>query len=92
MAISARNAIQVKGRETMTLDTEQRIETPAKSAAKPPPRAVESGYHLFQTMDELRTRHGVAWRTKERTLHVAAALGGGALLFAALYAVILFLE
>jgi hypothetical protein len=77
----------------MTADTEQRIETPAKTAAKPSPRAAEqTGYRLFQTMDELRTGHRGAWRTKERILHVAVALAGGALLFAALYAGILFLE
>lgn len=77
----------------MTLDTEQRIETPAETAAKPPPRAGEErGYRLFQTMDELRTRHGGAQRTKHRILHAAAALAGGSLLFAVLYAVILFLE
>ncbi len=77
----------------MTLDTEQRIATPAKTAAKPAPRAVEeSEYRLFQTMDELRTRHGGARSTKERILHAAAALAGGSLLFTGLYAVVLFLQ
>ncbi len=79
----------------MTLDTEQRIETtaPAETVAKPPPRTTEERrYHLFQTMDELRDRHGTAARTKYRLMHIAAALAGGSLLFAALYAVILFLE
>ncbi len=77
----------------MTRDTEERIETPAETAAKPPPStAEERGYRLFQTMDELRVRHGSAAGTKDRLLHAAAALVGGSLLFAALYAVILFLE
>jgi len=77
----------------MTLDTEQRIETmaPAESAAKPPPPS-ERGYRLFQTMDELHVRHGTATRTKDRVMHAAVAFVGGSLLFAALYAVILFLE
>lgn len=79
----------------MTLDTEQRIETtaPAETAAKPPPDVqTERGHSLFQTMDELRARHGNAEGTKERVMHAAAALIGGSLLFAALYAAILFLE
>ncbi len=79
----------------MTFDTEQHIETtaPAASAAKPPPPlGEERGYRLFETMDELRARHGNATGRKHRMMHAAAALLGGALLFASLYAVILFLE
>ena len=79
----------------MTLDTEQLIETtaPAETVAKPPPDVqTERGHSLFQTMDELRASHGNAEGAKERVMHAAAALIGGSLLFAALYAVILFLE
>jgi hypothetical protein len=77
----------------MTIDTEQRIETSAETAGKPPPRTAEDrGYRLFQTMGELRARHGTGARTKHRLLHAAAALAGGSLLFATLYAIILFLE
>ncbi len=79
----------------MTLDTEQRIErtAPAETAAKPPPPAGgERSYRLFQTMDELRTRNGNRTDTKQRMMQAAAALIGGSLLFAALYAVILFVE
>ena len=79
----------------MTLDTEQRIErtVPAQTAAKPPPQlAEERGFRPFQTMDELRARHGVQTGTKHRVLRTAAAMLGGLLLFGALYAVILFLE
>ena len=79
----------------MTLDTEERMETtaPAESAAKPPPVPKQGrGAHLFQTMAQLRARHGQAMCPKGRAMHVAVALLGGAMLFAALYAVILFLE
>jgi len=77
----------------MTLDTERCIDTPAETAAKPAARTAEGrGHRLFQTMDELRARHGTVARTKHRLLHAAAALAGGSLLFAALYAIILFLE
>ena len=79
----------------MTLDTEQRIEraVPAQKAGKPPPQVGEErGYRLFQTMDELRARLGNRTGTKHWVMHAAAALIGGSLLFAALYAVILFLE
>lgn len=79
----------------MTLDTEQRIERTASAQAAerpPPPAAGERGYRLFQTMDELRARHGDASGTKHRVMNAAAALIGGALLFAALYTVILFLQ
>lgn len=77
----------------MTLDTEQRIDTPGEAAAKPPPRTAEDrGYRLFQAMDELSARHGTGVRTEHRLLLAAAALAGGSLLFAALYATILFLE
>jgi len=78
----------------MTPDVQQGVETPAEIAAKPPPRAAEERvYGLFQTMDELQTRHGGRRAAyKDRVLHVAAALAGGSLLFAAVYAVILFLE
>ena len=77
----------------MTLDTEQRIDTPAETTATPPPRTAEDRrYHLFQTIDELRARHGPCVHTKHRLLNAAAALAGGWLLFAALYAIILFLE
>lgn len=79
----------------MTLDTQQRIETtaPAETAAKPPPHiAGERDHRLFQTIDELHVRHGNRARTKDRVVHAAVALGGGLLLFVALYAVILFLE
>lgn len=79
----------------MTLDTEQRIQStaPAEASAKPPPVTTEDcGYRLFQTMDELNARHGNAFGTNQRMMHAAAALIGGSLMFAALYAVILFLE
>lgn len=79
----------------MTFDTEQRIEptAPAETNVKPPPYAgEESGHHLFQTMDELRARHGNPTGRKHRTTYAAVALVGGSLLFVALYAVILFLE
>jgi hypothetical protein len=79
----------------MTLDTEQRIETtpPAETSAKPPPHfGGDRGYRMFQTMNELRGRHGTAPGAGHRVMHTALALTGGALLFASLYAVILFLE
>lgn len=77
----------------MTLDTEPCIDTPAETAATPAAHTAEHrGYRLFQTMDELRARHGTITRMKHRLLHAAAALAGGSLLFAALYAIILFLE
>ena len=79
----------------MTLDTEQRIEPtpPLETSAKPPPRFEgEPSDRLFQTLDELHRRHGTAPGTEHRVMHTAVALIGGALLFASLYAVILFLE
>lgn len=79
----------------MTLDTEQRIETtaPAESSAKPPPYIEgERAHRLFQDIEELHVRHGNARRTKDRVMHATVALVAGSLLFAALYAAILFLE
>ena len=79
----------------MTSDTEQRIEptAPAETNMKPPPHVgEESGHHLFQTMDELRARHGNPMGPRHRTTYAAVALVGGSLLFVALYAAILFLE
>jgi len=77
----------------MTLQTENRVENaaPAETYANPPPgTALERG--LFQAMDELRARHGVAVGLKQRVIHGLAALLAGLLLFGALYTVILFLE
>lgn len=76
----------------MRLDTEQRIveASLAEACAKPPPRV--SDLRLFQTMDELRARHGETTAMKQRIMHAAGALLAGTLLFAALYGVILFLE
>lgn len=79
----------------MTLDTEQRRNStaPAEASGKPPPHIREEhGYSLFQSMDQLRVRHGDAASTGRRMMHGAVALSAGLLLFAALYAVILFLE
>jgi hypothetical protein len=77
----------------MTLDTERPVEptAPAENSAKPPLHP-ERGHRLFQTMDELHVRHGNATHTKDRVMRAAVAFIGGSLLFAALYAVILFLE
>jgi hypothetical protein len=79
----------------MTHDTEQRIKgtVPAETVAKPPPQVGEErDAGLFQTMDELRARHSNGMGAKHRIMHAAAALVGGSLLFATLYALILFLE
>ena len=79
----------------MLIDTEQRMQTtmPAETAAKPPPDILdEKRYQLFQTMEGLRSRHGEMQGTKDRLVHAAAAIIGGSVLFAALYALILFLE
>lgn len=79
----------------MALDTEQRIKGPfpAETVVKPPPQVGEErDDRLFQTMDELRARHSNGMGTKHRIMHAAAALVGGSLLFAALSALILFLE
>lgn len=77
----------------MTLDAEQRIKgmVPAESVAKPPPHAGEErDDRLFRTVDELRARHSDGVRTKPGMMHAAAAFVRGPLLFASLYAVILF--
>jgi hypothetical protein len=76
----------------MRLDTEQPIveAAPAEACAKPPPRV--SDLRLFQTMDELRSRHGEATGMKQRIMYAAGALLAGTLLFAALYGLILFPE
>ena len=79
----------------MTFDTEQRIETtPAvETSAKPPPHFEgDRSDRLFQTVDELHGRHGTAPGAGHRVMNTVVALIGGALLFASLYAVILFLE
>ena len=78
----------------MTLDTEERIDQTAleENSAKPPPHIGEEvGHGLFQSMDELRVRHGNTAGGKQRLVHAAAALLAGLLLFIALYTVILFL-
>lgn len=79
----------------MTLDTEQRTDrmAPVAAIAKPPPHTMEEqGGSLFQSMDELRTRHADAEGTGQRIMQWAMALLTGLLLFAILYGVILFLE
>lgn len=75
----------------MILQTEQRTDSVAP-AGTPPRAAAEGGLRLFQTMDELRARHGGAAGTKQRMIRLVTALFAGSLLFGALYFVILFSE
>ena len=82
-------------RNAMRVDTEQRIETTpvVETSAKPPPHFEgDRSDFLFQTVDELHGRHGTSPGAGHRVMNTVVALIGGALLFASLYAVILFLE
>jgi hypothetical protein len=76
----------------MRVDTEPQIVevAPAEVYTKPPPRV--SDLRLFQTMDELRARHGEPKGMRQRIMHAAGALAAGTLLFIALYGIILSLE
>lgn len=79
----------------MTQQTEQRAEEMTVRAilAKPPPRESERcETQLFQTMDELRVRHGNLPATKDRLYLWGGGLLVGSLVFGALYLMILFLE
>ncbi len=64
-----------------------------ETRAKPPPPVtgrVETP--LFQSMDELQSRHGVSPAARERLYLWGGGLLLGALVFGALYLAILFLE
>jgi hypothetical protein len=60
--------------------------------AKPPPAAETRSYekHLFQTMDDLRVRHGSPKGRREQLLHTTAAVVACLALTSLLYVAILF--
>ena len=61
---------------------------------KPPPAAETRSYekHLFQTMDDLRVRHGSRKSRRERLLHTTAAIAACLALTSLLYVAILFTQ
>jgi hypothetical protein len=63
-----------------------------ESFANPPPpiETQREDRHLFQTMDDLRLRHGHRKSKRERFLHTAGAVLACLLLTALLYVAILF--
>jgi hypothetical protein len=78
----------------MTYQTEHTEEaTVSTMFAKPPPPAVERReLRLFQTMDELRVRHGNLPAAKDRLYLWGGGLLVGTIVFGVLYSMILFLE
>ena len=79
----------------MTQHTEQRLEEMGlrEILAKPPPRVAERRETpLFQTMDELRVRHGNSPAAKDRLYLWGGGLVIGSIVFGILYLMILFLE
>lgn len=79
----------------MTRQIEERIEEKTVStmlANPPPPKLERREKRLFQTMDELRERHGNLPATKDRIYLWGGGLLVGGLVFGILYMTILFLE
>jgi hypothetical protein len=64
------------------------------SVAKPPPATEPRNYenHLFQTMNDLRLRHGARKSRREQLLHTTAAVAACLVLTSLLYVAILFTQ
>ena len=79
----------------MTYQTEQRTHemTPRETLEKPPPlTAKRRETPLFQTMDELKLRHGNTRRLKDRVYLWGGGFLIGSIVFGVLYLMILILE
>lgn len=78
----------------MTHSTGQHVEHTGlrETLATPPPRTERVETPLFQTMDELRLRHGNHGAAKDRLYLWGGGFLIGSVLFGVLYLVIMFLE